>query len=372
MPLSHDADMDSSSARRQSRCVVGSIPRQRCGFASLVKAIGRVLCGVLLAGTFAAGITAQTVPPSPKVALDAYIQLQRRGATLGEWQRVVSRESFAIVSALEQATSGQLNLAERMPPEDKYASFTIIKESNTPARAIFQVMVKYKDSWLKQEAHDTRLKNDIPAAQQAGRSLISDAGPGEGAEHPYHLNGDGYVSFLFLKQDGTWRFHKSHASRQPSDFTPLLTTKDLSGGLSVTMQPAIETNPSLPKVAPNQALAGRHSGKDWRGLIAYESTSSTDQDYYGVEVVEKVEPDWVKRFSIPRLLVRIPRNPGEYKLSPTFNVTFFEPPGNNKVATEGFLKVTRDGATFKVELVARSDKDNDVRGSFTYAPSTGK
>jgi hypothetical protein len=138
------------------------------------------------------------------------------------------------------------------------------------------------------------------------------------------------------------------------------------------MQPAIETNPSLPKVAPNQALAGRHSGKDWRGLIAYESTSSTDQDYYGVEVVEKVEPDWVKRFSIPRLLVRIPRNPGEYKLSPTFNVTFFEPPGNNKVATEGFLKVTRDGATFKVELVARSDKDNDVRGSFTYAPSTGK
>jgi hypothetical protein len=306
------------------------------------------------------------------MALDAYVQLQRRGATLGEWQKIISRESFAIVSALEQATTGQLNLNEKMPPEDKYAAFTIIKESNTADRAIFQVMVKYKAAWLKQEANETGLKNDIPAAQQASRTLITDAGPGEGAEHPYHVNGDGYVSFLFLKQDGTWRFHKSHASRQPSDFTPLLKTTDLTGGLTVKVQPAIETNPAPPKVAPNQPLAGRHSGKDWRGLIAYENTLSNDKDYYGVEVVEKAEPDWVKRFSVPKLIVKIPRNPGEYKLSPTFNVTFFEPPGNNKVATEGLLKVTRDGATFKVELVARSDKDNDVRGSFSYTPPAGK
>jgi len=340
-----------------------------------MKATAMILCGVLLAATFAAEVTAQTTPSSQKMALDAYIQLQRKGATLGEWRKIVSKESFAVVSGLEQATSGQLNLNEKVPPEDKYASFTIIKESNTADRAILQVKVKYKDSWLKQEANEMKemgLKDDIPADQQANSELISDASPGEDAEYPYHVKGDGYVSFLFVKQDGTWRFHKSHASKQPSDFTPLLAAKDLSDGLTVTVKPAIESSPSLPKAAPNQPLAGRHSGKDWRGLFAYERTFSNDKDHYGVEVVEKEEPEKFKRFGVPTLIVKIPKVPGEYKLSPTFNVTFFEPPGNNKIATEGILKVTRDGTAYKVELVARSDKDNDVRGCFTYKPPTGK
>lgn len=341
-----------------------------------MKATAKVLCGVLLAGAFAAEATAQTTPSSPRKALDAYIQLQCKGGTLREWQKIVSKESFALVSGLEQATSGrQLNLTEKVPPEDaKYASLLIVKESNTMDRAILQGKVKYRDSWLKQEvaeAKETGMTVDVVADEQTKIELISDASPGEDAEYPYHVKGDGYVSFLFVKQAGTWRFHKSHASKHPSDFTPLLASKDLSGGLTVTVKPSTEPSSPLPNTAPNQALAGRHSGKDWRGLFVYEKTFSNDKDHYRVQVVEKEEPEEFKRLGGPMLSVKIPKVPGEYKLSPTFNVTFFEPPGNNRIATEGILKVTRDGAAYMVELIARYDKDNDVRGRFTYKPLTG-
>lgn len=132
-----------------------------------------------------------------------------------------------------------------------------------------------------------------------------------------------------------------------------------------------EPSPALPQSVPDQALAGRHSGKDWKGLFAYHSSFFSDDDHYGVDVLEKEEPEKFKRFQLRKLMVTIPKVPGEYKLSPLFNVTFFEPPGNNKAATDGILKIKRNGAMYTVTLIAHFDKDNDVRGYFTFTPPEG-
>ena len=329
-----------------------------------------VLCGILLAGAIAAEATTQFDLSSPKTALNSYIQLQRKGATLEQWRNVVSKENFAIVSGLYQATQGKTDLSEKMPPEDRYASLTIIMESGTADRAILQVKVKYAEEYLNQEAEQMKETEagDWPSDKKTGSEAVRDAGPGENAEYPFHIKGEGYISYLFLKQDGTWRFHKSLASNQPSDFTPLLKAKDLSGGLTITVKPPAKSNSSLPNAVPNQPLAGRHSGKEWRGLFAYHDAFFSNKDRNGVTLFENEEPDEFKRYGLSKLIVTLPKTPGKYKLSPTLNVTFCEPPGNNKVATEGILKITRDGAKYKAELIAHVDEDNDVRGYFTFTP----
>lgn len=331
-----------------------------------------ILSGCLLFASAIAGSATPLNLSSPKEALKAYLRIQRKGGTLKQLRDVVSKENFTIFSALEAATEGKIDLTQELPPEDKYAKLTIVKKNSTEGRAIFQLRVKYKESWLQQEQKEMKEMgmDDIPSDQKTGGEAISDASPGEESDYPCHIKGEGHVSFLFLKQNGAWRFHKSYASNQPSDFSPLLKAKDLSGGFTVTAR--TEPSPALPKSVPDQPLAGRHSGKDWKGLFAYHSSFFSDDDHYGVDVLEKKEPEKFKRFQQPELMVKIPKKPGQYQLSPTFNVTFFEPPGNNKTATDGILKVTHEGGTYKVHLIAHFDKDNDVRGYFTFTPPEGE
>ena len=333
---------------------------------------------VLVPATLIAGTL--TVPDlsSPEKALESYMSLKRKGATLAEFERLTSKETFAIVSGLvglASATGSKTDISEGMPPENRYANVTIAKKQVTEDRAVFQVKAKYNEQWLKQEGEEAKRMDmpqaRIPANRPTGGQAVSDASPGEEVAYPYHINGEGFVSFLFVKQDGSWRFHKSYASNQPSDFTPLLKAKDLSGGFTMTVKPS-SPSPPLPNVAPRQLLAGRHSGKEWRGLFTYHDAFFSNKDHYGVEVLEKKEPDEFKRYRVSKLKVTLPKKPGEYNLSPTLNVTFFEPPGQNRTATEGILKITRDGATYKVELIAHFDQDNDVRGYFTFTPPKGE
>jgi hypothetical protein len=318
---------------------------------------------------FATSISAYAEPPdlsSPSEALKSYLRISVKGGTLREYRDIVSEENVAIISALDEAAEGRVDLSEKIPPENRYAKLIIAKRQATDNRAIFQLRVKYKESWLQQEQKEVGIE-DIPSDQRTGGEAISDASPGEEFDYPCHIEGDGYVSFLFLKQNGAWRFHKSYASSQPSDFSPLLKARDVSGGLTVTARK--EPSPARPESVPDQPLAGRHSGKDWKGLFAYPSSFFSDDEHYGVDVLEKEEPDRFKQFHLRKLMVKIPKVPGEYKLSPMFNVTFFEPPGNNKSATDGTLNVKRNGAIYKVQLIAHFDKDNDVRGCFTFTPA---
>lgn len=115
-------------------------------------------------------------------------------------------------------------------------------------------------------------------------------------------------------------------------------------------------------------LSGMHSGKEWKGLFAYHSKFFSNDTHYGVDIVEKEEPDKFKRFGVPKLMVKIPKKPGTYKLSSTFNVTFYEPPGKNRTAIEGSMKVELKNGRYKVYLTVHSDEDNSVKGYFNFTP----
>ena len=157
---------------------------------------------------------------------------------------------------------------------------------------------------------------------------------------------------------------------QPSDFTPLLKAKNLSGVFSVNVRS--EPSPSLPDIVPNRPLAGRHFGKEWKGLFTYKSSFPSDDNYFDVNVIQEEEPEAHKRFQLRQLMIKLPKNPENYKLSPTFNVTFYQHPGNNKTATDGILKITQDGSTYKAHLIAHFDEDNTVQGYFTFQPTKEK
>ena len=164
--------------------------------------------------TAASGAETPTDLSSPTSALKSYIRMKRTGWTLKDFQDLVSKENFTIVSAMNLAMMGNIDLSEKKPPENKYSKLKIMKRQTTDDRAIFQVKVSYKDSWLKQEAQELKETgmDNISPDQKTGGNIISEAGPGEDSEYPYHIKGEGYISFLFLKQEGTWRFHKSYAT----------------------------------------------------------------------------------------------------------------------------------------------------------------
>ena len=146
---------------------------------------------------------------------------------------------------------------------------------------------------------------------------------------------------------------------------------------SRNLTPEVESGLSLSTVVPDQPLAGRHMGKDWRGLYAYHEPFFSKEDCYGVEVVGKefvgkAETNEFERLGQSSLLVIFPKRPGEYKMSPKFNVTFFEPPGITRTTANGIMKIMREGATYKVELIDPLDIDNDVRGYFRFTPPKGE
>ncbi len=71
-------------------------------------------------------------------------------------------------------------------------------------------------------------------------------------------------------------------------------------------------------------------------------------------------------------MLQIPKKEGFYPLSWKFNnVTFYQPPGTNVIATEGSMKVVCKGSTYQVGLVAYANKLNNASGTFYYVVSTG-
>lgn len=330
---------------------------------------GIMLLSLLL--SVSSGIATSGDLSTPEKALVSYLRLQKQGATLKQLYNIVSQEYLDLIKAMEAMDGEEVDIHEPLPSQDRYAKLSVVSKQVSDDRAIFLLRANYKESWLEQQTQEMKEWGmvDFPADAKTGGESVSDATPGDGEDYPYHLNGVGYVSFLFVKQDGTWRFHKSYASNQPSDFMPLLKAKDLSGGFSVT--PNTEPEPDLPMTVPDQPLTGRHSGREWTGSFVYHCAFRSEKDHYGVDIYANERPDIMRADDARqlRLLGKIPENTGEYPLSGTFNVTFFEPPGNNKVATRGIMKVTREGDTYIVRLIAHFDKDNDVRGYFAFTPT---
>lgn len=311
---------------------------------------------------------------SPMASLKSYLEMQRKGAQLKEFKSLVSKENFAAVSSMVGAFGEALDPSEMMPPEDKYTKLTIIRKEETADRAFIQLKVKYKELWLKAEQKENG--TDEISAGRKHDETISDASPGEDYHYPLQINGDGYVSFLFLKQEGKWRFHKSYASSQPADFTPLLGEKDLSSRFTakkVSAEPAPFKSMSTSfqnKVDPKGGLSGTFNGKPWVGKYAYLSMfNKDDKDYYSINVCAQNEPDKYARMGIQSLIVKLPKNVGVYDLTSVFNVTFYTPPNKNVVASEGSMTVAKEGSVYIVKMVARADHDNELSGEFIFEQS---
>lgn len=294
---------------------------------------------MLLIVSIAVGETTPIDQSSPGQVLKSYLQLQRKGYTPAQMRNLISKEYF------EEHFEG-VGASAAVNAEDRYATTSVEFATNTVDRAFILVKVKYTDSWLQMQGMDSD--------QESGGTVLCSVG--ENVDFPFQTNGVGYVSFLFVRHNSEWLFHTSHASIQPRDYTSLL-----------TVTPKLILSP-LPNVAPDQPISGRHSGRDWRELGSHHVAMLDDKDHYGFGLSGNDLLDQVGK----GLLGCIPKQPGTYPLSKKFSVTFTETPGINRVATEGSMKVTMTGANYKVELIARFDQSNDVRGNFTFLPPGNK
>ena len=201
-----------------------------------------------------------------------------------------------------------------------------------------------KSLWDNHEVHNSLLYSPRKWTSSKGKSIMGS----------YVKSEDGRVH---IKSEKTGKIYKMSLSKLSKTDRQFL-TKNVPG--------------SVPDAVSDRPLAGRHSGKEWQGLFAYHNSSLSNDKHYSVWIVEKEELDEFKRFQLRQLIVSLPKKPGKYKLSSTLNVTFLEPPGKNKIATKGTLKVTRDGSTYKAYLIANFDENNNVRGDFTFRPAKGK
>jgi hypothetical protein len=317
---------------------------------------------------------------APAQALNEYLRLTKQGGALNEFRAVLTKDNFAMLSmgvamdAIEKTGAPPTNKPSlsslKVPPgADKYAAVSMVKTQAVVDRAFLVAKVTYKQAWLKEEEEGAEAGENVTAP-----TVMDDGEAGEGSEWPFHVKGVGYVSFLFLRQDGSWRYHKSYAARKPVDFTPLLaSSKDLNNGFSMSVD-MDEPEPfaSLPTNAPTTALSGVLAGKPWKGVFAQPSQfRDSDATHFALNVMEREESGSFSSFQQPHLMLKLPKKEGFYPLSGTFNVTFYQPPGNNVIATEGSMKVVRKGSTYQVGLVAYANKLNNASGTFSYVVSTG-
>ena len=128
-----------------------------------------------------------------------------------------------------------------------------------------------------------------------------------------------------------------------------------------------------PKAASKGGLAGKFNGKQWTGKYAYLNMFNDDKDeHYSVEICAEKEDDKYKRMSLQKLDINLPKKPGVYTFSPTFNTTFYTPPGTNVIGMKGSMTVEKKGDVFTVKLNVSTDDDNNLSGTFTFNPKDSK
>ena len=127
------------------------------------------------------------------------------------------------------------------------------------------------------------------------------------------------------------------------------------------------------KIESKGGISGKFNGKSWTGKYSYLNMFNDDSEkHYSVEICAEKEDDKYKRMSLQKLDIKLPKEPGVYKFSPTFNTTFYTPPGNNATAMEGSMTIKKKGDVFTVKLTVRKDDENDLSGSFTFNPKENR
>lgn len=156
--------------------------------------------------------------------------------------------------------------------------------------------------------------------------------------------------------------------------------KILLGKTSFTVVKVQAESSPLPKAETKKTkdvskggISGKFNGKPWTGKYAYLNMFNDDNEkHYSVEICAEKEDNKYKRMSLQKLDIKLPKEPGVYKFSPTFNTTFFTPPGSNAIAMKGSMTVEKKGDAFVVKLSVRKDDENNLSGSFTFNPKEKK
>lgn len=122
----------------------------------------------------------------------------------------------------------------------------------------------------------------------------------------------------------------------------------------------------------SQPLAGKIGGKAWTFATGQtDAYLSEGEDTYFTDLYASkfaACDTWMPDDSAGTLIVLLPRKTGRYGLGMSVNVTFYTPPEENLVATQGGLEITEvTDTTISGGLKATYNSDNTAEGRFTVS-----
>jgi len=122
---------------------------------------------------------------------------------------------------------------------------------------------------------------------------------------------------------------------------------------------------STPFVVSDSNLSGVIGGLDWEFVQGDTDAFFADEEHHAKLYSSSYTACEPFGPSEPKVLVRLPKTPGEYLLGANRSATFFEPPGENTIVMEGRLEVYEVSDTvIKAGLHAVFDSLYTVNGRF--------
>jgi len=118
-----------------------------------------------------------------------------------------------------------------------------------------------------------------------------------------------------------------------------------------------------------QALSGKIGGKTWTFATGETDSYLSDGNTLFTTLYASTFAacnTFMPDTSAGTIIASLPRKTGSYGLSLSMNVTFYNPPGDNWVATRGSLEITEvTDTTISGGLTATYNGDNTADGRFT-------
>jgi hypothetical protein len=118
---------------------------------------------------------------------------------------------------------------------------------------------------------------------------------------------------------------------------------------------------------PATTLAGTVGGEPWTFVAGDTDAflSEGEDDFFALLYAGPFTPCGFDAPSGNHLIVSVPKEPGEYPLSLSLNMTFVVGESDNLVATDGVIVVDEvTDTTIRGGLLASFDADNEVAGQF--------
>lgn len=172
------------------------------------------------------------------------------------------------------------------------------------------------------------------------------------------MNGaPGAVSAMAVRRDGAglvFTDARSVTTLQPWDEA------------AVEKQAAADVEDAKPAAAiEDRPLSGTVDGQPWKPIVCRRSHFQSEEG--GERIRVNASEENLVGFdpgTKPKLILSLPKTPGDYPLGPNFNLTMFTPPSSNTVLVNGLLRVvTVSDTAIEFSVSARDGDGIEINGT---------